>query len=681
MARRKQLGGAAWERLLAPATDEREMVRHYTLSSDDRTLIASKRTEATQLGFAIMLLYVRYPGRVLAAGEAPPVPMIGFVARQLEVSKGAFVAYGRRDETRRKHLAELVHAFKLRAFDPVASRLLIAQLTPPAQNDPRPGRLAAIAIDALRRQNVLLPPASVLELVVQQARTRAERISHQAVTSRINDQQRGALDQLLQRKPDTPFTTLAWLRAAPQSPTARNLLALVERVRFVRTLELDHACEATVSLAVFERLADEGLRITTQHLGELAPDRRYAVLTATVLRLESQLIDATLNMFDKLMGSLARKAERRAEEKTLRSARDLRAHLQILSTACLAIIPARNERRDLITAIEQQIAWPRFVKCVTAAQSMIGTDFVDPKAELLSKYTTVRTIALVLLDTFSFRGDRTSSSLLKALGLLREIWRTGKRSLPATVPTGFIRRSWRPFVFQSSVIERRAYEMCVLSELRDRLRAGDVWVEGSRRYQAFDSTLIPKSSFDLLRADGSLPVAVDLAFSNYLSGRRELLERDLSVVSDLAKAGGLPDATLIDGVLKISPLRADTPEEAEAAKELAYNLLPRVKITDVLLEVDLWTGFSECFTHQRNGRSADDRTVLLTAILADGINLGLTRMAETCRGVTFRQPAWVHDWHIREEAYAGALARLIEAHRALPIARLRGDGRQPSIVN
>jgi TnpA family transposase len=49
-------------------------------------------------------------------------------------------------------------------------------------------------------------------------------------------------------------------------------------------------------------------------------------------------------------------------------------------------------------------------------------------------------------------------------------------------------------------------------------------------------------------------------------------------------------------------------------------------------------------------------------------------MAETWRGVTFRQLAWVHDWNIREEAYAGALARLIEAHRALPIARIRGDG-------
>jgi hypothetical protein len=63
MARRRPFNDAAWERLLAPATDEREMVRHYTLGADDLALVSAKRTEATQLGFAMMLLYLRHPGR------------------------------------------------------------------------------------------------------------------------------------------------------------------------------------------------------------------------------------------------------------------------------------------------------------------------------------------------------------------------------------------------------------------------------------------------------------------------------------------------------------------------------------------------------------------------------------------------------------------------------------------
>jgi hypothetical protein len=136
----------------------------------------------------------------------------------------------------------------------------------------------------------------------------------------------------------------------------------------------------------------------------------------------------------------------------------------------------------------------------------------------------------------------------------------------------------------------------------------------------------------------------------------------------------LPQVKLDENGLIISPLKAATPPATEIARRAAYDRLPRVKITDLLLEVDAWTGFSECFIHRRSGREADDRNALLTVILADGINLGLTRMAETCRGASLRQLAHLHDWHISEAAYGEALGRLIDAHRAMPLAALWGDG-------
>ena len=74
---------------------------------------------------------------------------------------------------------------------------------------------------------------------------------------------------------------------------------------------------------------------------------------------------------------------------------------------------------------------------------------------------------------------------------------------------------------------------------------------------------------------------------------------------------------------------------------------------------------------------AENKAALLTTILADGINLGLSRMAEACRGATLRQLAWVHDWHIREETYAAALSRLIKAHRTIPLAQLWVWGPHP----
>jgi TnpA family transposase len=65
---------------------------------------------------------------------------------------------------------------------------------------------------------------------------------------------------------------------------------------------------------------------------------------------------------------------------------------------------------------------------------------------------------------------------------------------------------------------------------------------------------------------------------------------------------------------------------------------------------------------------------LLTAILADGINLGLTRMSEACHETTWRQLCWTADWHVREECYEQALATLIDMQHRQPLAAHWGSG-------
>src|SRR6516164_3062184 len=88
-------------------------------------------------------------------------------------------------------------------------------------------------------------------------------------------------------------------------------------------------------------------------------------------------------------------------------------------------------------------------------------------------------------------------------------------------------------------------------------------------------------------------------------------------------------------------------------------MMPNLRITSLLAEVDHWTGFSDAFTHLHSGAPAEDRRVVLTAVLADGTNLGLTRMAEACSVASYRQLVWTAAWHPREETYRRALAILV----------------------
>jgi TnpA family transposase len=125
---------------------------------------------------------------------------------------------------------------------------------------------------------------------------------------------------------------------------------------------------------------------------------------------------------------------------------------------------------------------------------------------------------------------------------------------------------------------------------------------------------------------------------------------------------------------KIAPIRKSTPPEAEALAAHLYAMLPRIRVTDLLDEVAGWTRFPDCFTHLRTGENTADERVLMAGLLADGLNLGLTRMAEACSIASLGQLAWISDWHIREETYALALRCLVNQQQKEPFAAVFGRG-------
>lgn len=116
MARRRLLTREALTCQLDPPTDEREIARHFTLMREDFDWISIRRGPASQLGYAMILLYMRWPGRILGADEIPPLSVLSFVARQFDMPEAAWCDYGRRAPTRRAHLIDLARRMGYRAF-------------------------------------------------------------------------------------------------------------------------------------------------------------------------------------------------------------------------------------------------------------------------------------------------------------------------------------------------------------------------------------------------------------------------------------------------------------------------------------------------------------------------------------------------------------------------------------
>jgi TnpA family transposase len=116
MPARSLLSAEQRTRLFAIPTDTAAMAQHYMLDVADLAIVRARRRASKRLGFAVQLCVLRHPGRVMDPTEAPPLPMLAFVAQQIGAEPTLFGEYARRAETRREHVLELQKFLGLRSF-------------------------------------------------------------------------------------------------------------------------------------------------------------------------------------------------------------------------------------------------------------------------------------------------------------------------------------------------------------------------------------------------------------------------------------------------------------------------------------------------------------------------------------------------------------------------------------
>ncbi len=675
MPRRSVLTPAERAGLLSfPATDD-EFIRHYTFSEPDLSAIRQRRGGHNRLGFAVQLCYLRHPGFALPLDAEPPAALLELVGRQLRIEPGIWRQYAQRQETRREHLAELQAWLNMAPFTIADFRRCVHQLAELAQQTDRGIVLAEALVEMLRQQRTILPAIDVIERVCGEALTRGTRQVYQALTTPLSDHHRLALDGMLMLRAGTKHSGLIWLRQPPGAPKPKHVLAHLERLKAVRELWLPDGLEHAIHQNRLLKLAREGGQMTAQHLRDLEPARRYATLVAVVLDTRATLIDEIIDLHDRIIGALFSKAKRNHADRFQQAGKAINDKVRLYSRIGRALLDAKASGSDPFAAIETVVPWDVFSESINEAEKLAQPEDFDYLSLIGDGFNQLRRYTPVLLESLTMKAAPSARDLLAGVDVLKSMNERQSRKVPDDAPTSFVRKRWDNLVRTPNGLDRRFYELCVLSELKNSLRSGDIWVQGSRQFKDFEEYLLPAPRFTVQREQKELGLAVDTHCDRYLEARLAVLERELATVERLAAHNELPDASITSsGGLKITPLDNAVPDEAEALMQQACGLLPNLKITELLLEVDSWTGFSRHFKHLKSGDAAGDQHLLLTTILADAINLGLSKMAESCPGTTYAKLTWLQAWHIRDETYSSALAELVNAQFRQPFAAYWGDG-------
>lgn len=649
----------------------------FTLSASDLAEIEKQRGDHNRLGFALQLCALRYFGFSPDDLSTAPYTVVAYVSRQLNVDPNTLKSYGGRSKTRTDHLLEIQTYLGFRKASSGELHELAEWLLERALEHDRHILLFQMACEKIHRDKIVRPGVTRLEKIVATARRRAQTETFRRVAPLLTKERTAFLDELLIPDSKTGRTIFSWLRQGAVSNSASQILVGLEKLKFLKHKGVDQWDLSMLNPNRIKFLAQIGRKATNQHLQRLNQQRRYPILLATLKQSLIDITDEIIEMYDQCLWECYTDAKDDLEAFQKSNTRSMNEIIKLYREVVRVVVNHERVAIEDIRPLSYKNSAPREVLIETLEESDKIVRPHDGHFDYFARrYSYIRRFAPGFLDAFSFHSYTPYDPLLSGIALLRELDKAGRRKVPQDASIEFMPSKWKPYVLdESEEISRCYYELCVLWELRNAFRAGNIWVDLSRRYANPKTYLIPSEKWPELKPEVCRLINVPQDGETRLKEREEEVSELLPRIERLFSSYE-SSIRFEEGRIVIPPLEAqERRPSAIALEDQIAQRLPRVEITDLLIEVDSWTHFADHFEHASGNepRTKELQKHLYASILAQSCNFGLEKMAQIT-DIPSHRLAWCTTWYLREETLKAAITTLVNFQYHQPFSQYWGDG-------
>jgi len=659
--------------------------RYYTLNQEELWAVKNRRTADDRLGFAVQLGVLHFPG--IPWRDLPGIPdrVLTYLASQIDEAPEAILDYAQRYQTGDDHLKEIRALFQYRPWDGLALYYLTHQLLPRAMESDYSLWLMEEALTLLRRQRILVPAISTVEAAVWNVQRIAEARIEKRLLAVLSAEQQAALAQVV--KKDAALsgkTRFAWLRRPAKKPSSRSVKQMALRVEWLRKLNLP-PLPTTVPAQRLHVMARRCGRFKAASLDALENKRRQKALLCCFLSYwQRELIDLSVELIHQMWLDVRRLAKRTQDKHILTNAKTLQRNFRILADAVGEFLRAEVEKLDPYQTVYQVATREELEAAIASGLPVLRPADLNPDDLMAERYEKVRYAWLKWFSVLQMRAVSGYSPCLDALNhvvLLRKrkqrvtalSQRLSKKQVVQAPVNHLTTPRWRKLALDKLNIRPSFYELAAWEALDAGIHSGEIAIDGSLSYRAFETYMLPLRKWHQLRDSGQTRLAITGSARDYLDERREQYYALLPGVLDQLRPGG---TITVDkqAEFHLAALEKSVSATAEQIQAHVSKYLPEVAISEVCWDVATWTGWFRSFTRLDTGESVTQEhlPILIAVILALGMNISLSNMAQATP-FTRSQLAAIAALYIREETLSTVQTLVNQFIFQQPLAQLWGQ--------
>lgn len=610
------------EDILKFLVNDKNLNTQFILSKNEILRIKKLKKTSHQLGYALQLMYLKNKNiNIIEHVHIIPEKIVKFLSEQLNCTTKNLNEYWEIKNTKTRYFQEILDKLDYIKFeyDPNLEK----EFYRIAFSNGSPLIMVKEVLKLLKGKKIVAPPLAIIEHLLWIELEKSENKIYQNIVAQIKDFPKLYSLLNVETTGTSTYSRLKNINVNSNSNGAKELLkAIKELDEFGVSLDLSFLSDNKLKYLALEIQKSDKFRID-KFFNE---NKKYSYLALFLYFKRKEFVDMVIEVTSTYAHTILKRSRKKSRIYTLQNQENLRLNFLKLKEVVKKVI--NLEGVDELKKL-QNLLVPLNEELEAQEEELEEIDFLLKSGQSFN-YTNE------LLECIEFN----SNTKPEFINYLKEFPNL-KYKKKIELDTSIFSTQWQKNIKKLDS-NKKIVELALLYSIKDYIRSGDIFVRESKKYNSFDHYLVETENLVGTEEGKSFLESLKLLLN---------IPKKLNFATDISV------------------------DEKSIFSDKIYSYFPKISMTEILYEVNSWTGVLEHI--KENTNSSEKQKALVATLMSNGHNIGFSKMSisSSIDESTLRRTS---EYYFNNEALSKAQKNLVNYHHSLDIVKNWGNGENSS---